>query len=38
MSSCTAILELMKQRGARIVHLTLSHTEKHATAMAILES
>jgi holo-[acyl-carrier protein] synthase len=31
-------LELMKQRGARIVHLTLSHTEKHATAMAILES
>jgi len=30
--------ELMKQRGARIVHLTLSHTEKHATAMAILES
>lgn len=31
-------LELMKQRGARIVHLTISHTEKHATAMAILES
>lgn len=30
--------ELMKQRGARIVHLTISHTEKHATAMAILES
>src|ERR1051325_1281626 len=28
-------LELMKQRGARIVHLTISHTEKHATAMAI---
>lgn len=31
-------VELMKQRGARIVHLTISHTEKHATAMAILES
>jgi holo-[acyl-carrier protein] synthase len=30
--------ELMKQRGARVVHLTISHTEKHATAMAILES
>jgi holo-[acyl-carrier protein] synthase len=30
--------ELMKQRGARIVHLTISHTEKHATAMAILEA
>ncbi len=30
--------ELLKQRGARIVHLTISHTEKHATAMAILES
>ncbi len=30
--------ELMKGRGARIVHLTISHTEKHATAMAILES
>lgn len=30
--------ELLKQRGARIVHLTISHTEKHATAMAILEA
>jgi holo-[acyl-carrier protein] synthase len=30
--------ELKKRRGARIVHLTISHTEKHATAMAILES
>lgn len=30
-------LELMKQRGARAIHLTLSHTEFHATAMAILE-
>lgn len=30
--------EFMKTRGARIVHLTISHTEKHATAMAILES
>jgi holo-[acyl-carrier protein] synthase len=29
---------LMKERGARVVHLTISHTEKHATAMAILES
>lgn len=31
-------LELLVRRGARCVHLTLSHTEKHATAMAILES
>jgi holo-[acyl-carrier protein] synthase len=31
-------LELMKQRGALVMHLTISHTEKHATAMAILES
>jgi holo-[acyl-carrier protein] synthase len=31
-------LELLASRGARCVHLTLSHTEKHATAMAILES
>ena len=30
-------LELLAQRGARRVHLTLSHTEKHAIAMAILE-
>ena len=31
-------LEPLVRRGARCVHLTLSHTEKHATAMAILES
>ena len=30
-------LELLKLRGGTIVHLTLSHTEQHATAMAILE-
>ena len=30
-------LELLAGRGARCVHLTLSHTGKHATAMAILE-
>ena len=30
-------LELLARRGGRCVHLTLSHTEKHATAMAILE-
>ena len=30
-------LRLLKQRGAGIVHLTLSHTEQHAVAMAILE-
>jgi holo-[acyl-carrier protein] synthase len=30
-------LELLAERGARCVHLTLSHTEKHAAAMAILE-
>jgi holo-[acyl-carrier protein] synthase len=29
--------ELLQQRGGRIVHLSLSHTEQHATAMAILE-
>jgi holo-[acyl-carrier protein] synthase len=29
---------LLQQRGARIVHITLSHTEIHATAVAILES
>jgi holo-[acyl-carrier protein] synthase len=28
---------LLQTRGGRIVHLSLSHTEKHATAMAILE-
>ena len=28
---------LLEERGARIVHLTLSHTENYAAAMAILE-
>jgi holo-[acyl-carrier protein] synthase len=28
---------LLDTRGGRMVHLSLSHTEKHATAMAILE-
>jgi holo-[acyl-carrier protein] synthase len=31
-------LALLQQRGARIVHLTLSHTEHYAAAMAILEA
>ncbi|HWD20169.1 MAG TPA: holo-ACP synthase [Verrucomicrobiae bacterium] len=30
-------LALLEKRGARLVHLSLSHTEKHATAVAILE-
>ena len=30
-------LELLARRGARCVHITLSHTGKHATAAAILE-
>ena len=30
--------KLLQERGGRIVHLSLSHTEGHATAMAILES
>jgi holo-[acyl-carrier protein] synthase len=30
--------KLLRERGGRIVHLTLSHTEQHACAMAILES
>jgi len=29
---------LMAERGGRIVHLSLSHTEHYATAVAILES
>jgi len=29
---------LLEERGARIVHLSISHTEHYATAMAILES
>ncbi len=28
---------LLESRGAKLVHLSLSHTEKHATAIAILE-
>ncbi len=31
-------LKLLEKRGARIVHLSLSHTDQHASAMAILES
>jgi holo-[acyl-carrier protein] synthase len=31
-------LDLIAARFARIVHITLSHTATHATAMAILES
>lgn len=31
-------LVLLAERGGRIVHLTLSHTENYATAMAILEA
>ena len=30
--------KLLQERGGRIVHLSLSHTENYATAMAILES
>ena len=30
--------ELMKARGAQKLHLTLSHTEHHATAFVILEA
>ncbi len=30
--------KLLQERGGRILHLSLSHTEGHATAMAILES
>lgn len=31
-------LELLHARGGRVVHLTLSHTQAYAVAMAILES
>jgi len=31
-------LQLLNERGGRIVHLSLSHTEHYAAAMAILES
>ncbi len=30
-------LELLARRGARAIHISLSHTGKHATAIAILE-
>lgn len=30
--------KLLAERGARIVHLSLSHTDQHASAVAILES
>ncbi len=30
--------KLLQQRGARIVHLSLTHTDQHASAVAILES
>lgn len=30
-------LELLKTRGGRMVHLSLSHTEYYAAAMAVLE-
>ena len=30
-------VELLRSRGGRIVHLSLSHTESHAVAVAILE-
>lgn len=29
---------LLESRGGRVVHLSLSHTENYATAMAVLES
>jgi holo-[acyl-carrier protein] synthase len=31
-------LQLLAERGGRIVHLSLSHTEHYAAAMAILEN
>jgi holo-[acyl-carrier protein] synthase len=31
-------IKLLQERGARKVHLSLSHTEQHASAVAILES
>jgi holo-[acyl-carrier protein] synthase len=31
-------LQLLRERGARIVHLSLSHTTNHAAAMAVLEN
>ncbi|MDQ6632629.1 MAG: holo-ACP synthase [Verrucomicrobiota bacterium] len=34
----TAAEKLLQQRGATRVHLSLSHTDQHAIALAILES
>jgi len=31
-------LELMQQRGGHAIHLSISHTQVHATAIAILEA
>ena len=31
-------LTLLRERGARIVHLSLSHTASHAAAVAVLEN
>ncbi len=31
-------LRLLEERGGRLVHLSLSHTEHYAAAMAVLES
>jgi holo-[acyl-carrier protein] synthase len=31
-------LKLLAERGGRVLHLSLSHTAAHATALAILES
>jgi holo-[acyl-carrier protein] synthase len=28
---------LLQKRGGRVIHISLSHTERHATAVAILE-
>ncbi len=30
--------ELLRSRGARTVHITLSHTQQHAVAVAVLEA
>ena len=30
--------KLLRQRGGRIVHISLSHTDQHASAVAILET
>ena len=31
-------VDLLRQRGGRVVHLSLSHTTNHAVAMAVLET